>query len=77
MLFQFRPLHYLKMSDAKLATGQRVVFHGHLAPKPLVAETVKLPEIQDGEILGKILSATICGSDLHTIHGQRIEPSPR
>ena len=65
------------MLNAKLHVGQRIVFHGSKAAKPLVAETAELPKIQDGEILGKILFATICGSDLHTIHGERIEPSPR
>ncbi len=65
------------MMNGEMATGQRIVFHGHNAPKPLILESAELPEIQGGEILGKLLSATICGSDLHTIHGERIEPSPR
>ena len=63
------------MSYRAISSGTRVIFHG---PKiEQVVETAELPEIQEGEILGKVRSATICGSDLHTILGRRKEPTPR
>jgi D-arabinose 1-dehydrogenase-like Zn-dependent alcohol dehydrogenase len=42
-----------------------------------VLEKAPIPEITEGEVLGKILVATICGSDIHTIQGRRKEPIPR
>ena len=64
------------ISDAATSTAaQRVIFHG---PKMrLESEFAAIPEIEEGEILGKITAATICGSDLHTIIGRRQEPVPR
>jgi putative phosphonate catabolism associated alcohol dehydrogenase len=35
-----------------------------------------LPECGVGELLVAISCATICGSDLHTIEGRRVEPTP-
>ncbi len=35
-----------------------------------------LPSCQQGEVLVKILLATICGSDIHTIDGKRKEDTP-
>jgi len=38
---------------------------------------VPLPkELREGEVLMKLHAATICGSDLHTIAGKRMEPTP-
>ncbi|MHA7248431.1 zinc-binding dehydrogenase [Arthrobacter tecti] len=37
---------------------------------------VDLPELAPGEVLVKIESATVCGSDLHTIAGHRPTPLP-
>lgn len=47
------------------------------ADKPLRTETLPTPEVlKPGEVLAQIRLATICGSDLHTISGQRVEPTP-
>ena len=40
-------------------------------------EDAKLPELNLGEILVKVRAATICLSDIHTVCGNRIEPTPR
>ena len=54
---------------------EMVVFLGPTKEPCLKMEEVpNLPTITDGEILGKFLISTICGSDLHTIQGKRIEP---
>ncbi len=51
------------------------VFHG--PNRPLQSEIRALPEeLKPGEVLVAIELATICGSDLHTISGQRQEPTP-
>lgn len=61
--------------NATSTMAQRVLFYG---PKKLLeGEIATLPEIGEGEILGKVRAATICGSDLHTIIGRRQEPVPR
>ncbi|MBN2307795.1 MAG: zinc-binding dehydrogenase [Candidatus Hydrogenedentes bacterium] len=45
--------------------------------QPLRREAWPIPEaLQDGEVLVGIALATICGSDLHTVSGQRTEPTP-
>ncbi|XP_031558036.1 sorbitol dehydrogenase-like [Actinia tenebrosa] len=54
----------------------RVVFKGSDVEPCLVLEKAPIPDIEDGEILGKILLATICGSDIHTIEGRRKEAVP-
>ena len=38
---------------------------------------VTLPKLEDGEVLVKVRAATICISDIHTVCGTRIEPTPR
>ncbi|CAB4001770.1 alcohol dehydrogenase [Paramuricea clavata] len=64
----------VRVDNATSTGAQRVVFHG---PKKLLqTEIAGIPEIGEGEILGKIRAATICGSDLHTIIGRRQEPVP-
>lgn len=37
---------------------------------------VELPKLGDGEVLVKVRAATICISDIHTVTGARIEPTP-
>ena len=70
--------HFVRtMSSASSTGGRRVVFQGPSAERLLETEYAKLPDIEEGEILGKIKAATICGSDLHTILGKRQEPFPR
>src|SRR6056300_745527 len=36
----------------------------------LAFKEVDLPEVQEGEVLVKVSSAGICGSDLHAFHGK-------
>ena len=51
------------------------IFDG--ADKPLRAADLPLSHrLQPGEVLARIRLATICGSDLHTISGQRAEATP-
>ena len=51
------------------------IFDG--ADKPIRAAHHPLPtNLHAGEVLVQIRLATICGSDLHTISGQRIEATP-
>ena len=57
--------------------GERVVFQGPTAEQSFVTEQAEIPKINDGEILGRIKAATICGSDIHTFLGKRHEPFPR
>ena len=44
--------------------------------EPLVLREFDLPEPGDGEVLAKVTSAGICGSDLHIMdgHDPRIKP---
>ncbi|CAH1796008.1 unnamed protein product [Owenia fusiformis] len=58
------------------AAATRIVFFGSEKHPPLLVENCALPQIKDGEILAKILMATICGSDIHTIQGKRREATP-
>ena len=51
------------------------VFHG--TNQPLTrAEFPQPSPLAEGEVLVKISLATICGSDLHTLSGQRSEKTP-
>lgn len=55
--------------------AQVQVFHG--AERGLQAARHPLPpELGPGEILVELSLATLCGSDLHTLSGQRLEPTP-
>jgi len=52
-----------------------VIFHG--MGKPFEFREMRLPDtLAEGELLVKLEVATICGSDLHTVHGKRFEPMP-
>ena len=45
--------------------------------KPLELRQFELPDkLEPGAALCKVKMSTICGSDLHTISGRRIEPAP-
>ena len=46
------------------------------AGMPLELQSFRLPTPVAGEALVQIQLCTICGSDLHTIKGDRIEPVP-
>ncbi|CAF0890976.1 unnamed protein product [Rotaria sp. Silwood1] len=56
--------------------GERIVFNGLNSEVMFSSETVPLPELAPGEILVKVRLASICVSDVHTVKGQRIEPTP-
>jgi len=43
------------------------VYHG---PNDLRVEQVEMPQLQAGELLVKVLSASICATDLRILHGQ-------
>ncbi len=47
-------------------TMQAAVYHG---PNDIRVETVPYPELGPGELIIKVLSANICGTDLRILHG--------
>ncbi|PAY15739.1 alcohol dehydrogenase [Rhodopirellula sp. SM50] len=55
-------------------TCRAAVFHQ--AGQPLSVEAFPRPSLLAGEALVRIRLCTICGSDLHTLKGLRIEPTP-
>lgn len=67
----------MKVMSGRNKTAHRLVFVGSDVDPPLVHEEIPIPELKPGEILGKVLMASICGSDLHTISGRRKEAVPR
>ncbi|MFO0910491.1 MAG: zinc-binding dehydrogenase [Isosphaeraceae bacterium] len=58
------------MSRQSLAT----VFHGSNVPIEL--RSVDVPDPVGREILVEVSACTLCGSDLHTLHGRRSTPVP-
>lgn len=52
-----------------IVKGKALVFEG--IPGELKLAEWDLPRLGPGEILVRIVGSTICGSDLHTIHGRR------
>ncbi|STB92489.1 zinc-binding dehydrogenase [Corynebacterium amycolatum] len=60
-------------STAPMEMAQALVWHGggdfHM-------QEVPIPELQDGETLVEITTATICGSDRHTVLDRRSAPCP-
>ena len=58
--------------------GERHIFNGHKSsPMFEMEKRIQLPELEEGEVLVKVRAATICISDIHTVTGARIEPTPR
>ena len=55
-------------------TCQAAVFDG--VGQPIRMATFPLVEPPAGHVLAKVRMATICGSDLHSVSGRRIEPAP-
>jgi len=53
-------------------SGKAAIFNGQ--GKPFEFITRQLPAIKPGEILVKTLYTTLCGSDIHTYCGRRMEP---
>jgi alcohol dehydrogenase len=54
--------------------ARAAVFHG--PGEPLELREFPLPNLQEGEALVEITCSTICGSDLHTIRGDRPTAGP-
>ena len=65
-------------ANAPLANGGRwaeaAVFEG--AGLPLALRRFPVPSAPAGGMVCRVRLATICGSDLHTINGRRVEPCP-
>lgn len=55
-------------------TSLAAVFHG--SGIPLELQQIPVPKPAAGEAIVRITCCTVCGSDLHTIAGKRIEPTP-
>ena len=72
------------MYDSKTREiGRCMVFHGYEKSSNtpnLSIEEFRVPdhlnELSEGQVLLKIVLATVCGSDLHTLSGRRKEPVP-
>lgn len=46
------------------------------AGRPFEIREIEIPRIESGEILVEVLASAICGSDVHTWVGRRLEPTP-
>lgn len=60
-----------------MASVTAALFQGH--KKPMMVSILKkstLNQPKDGEIYAKIVYASICGSDLHTLEGKRTQAAP-
>lgn len=60
-------------SDSQ-SRARAAVFTGH--GEPFRIEEFAVPAPSRGEILVAVTCSTLCGSDLHTWHGRRQEPTP-
>lgn len=58
----------------KTETCQAAVFYE--PGRPIVLEEIPLPKPGSGEALIQVDCCTLCGSDLHSIHGRRKVPMP-
>ncbi len=66
--------HHPHASTSHPINSRALVFHQ--SGRPLELREFPLPELQAGEMLVEITCSTICGSDLHTIHGDRPVAGP-
>src|SRR5262245_60463308 len=57
-----------------MSTSLAAVFSG--TPGQIELRELPVPRPAAGELLVRILGCTICGSDLHTLHGRRQVPVP-
>ena len=48
----------------------------HAVDQPLELRTIPWPTLQGSEYLIRITACTLCGSDLHSVHGRRKVPTP-
>lgn len=60
-------------STAPTEKAQALVWHGS---SDFLLQEIPIPELQEGETLVEITTATICGSDRHTVLGRRSAPCP-
>ncbi len=60
-------------STAPVEMAQALVWHGG---SDFRMQEVPIPALQEGETLVEITTATICGSDRHTVLGRRSAPCP-
>ena len=60
-------------STAPVEKAQALVWHGG---SDFRMQEVAIPALQEGETLVEITTATICGSDRHTVLGRRSAPCP-
>jgi putative phosphonate catabolism associated alcohol dehydrogenase len=58
---------------SQLPPGKAVLFNGQGHPFELITRSLR--PLEPGEILVKVLYTTLCGSDIHTYCGRRIEPA--
>ncbi len=56
------------------STSRAALFRGPGQQLNLVDASI--PPVESGEVLVRIDCCTMCGSDLHTINGTRVEPTP-
>jgi putative phosphonate catabolism associated alcohol dehydrogenase len=57
-----------------MSVARAAVFRG--AGQPFELREFPLPEPQGREVLVEVVACTMCGSDLHSIHGRRAVPIP-
>ncbi|MBX3435343.1 MAG: alcohol dehydrogenase catalytic domain-containing protein [Pirellulales bacterium] len=57
-----------------MSETRALVFHG--PGEPLEVRRLSIPTLRQGEVLVRVEGCTLCGSDLHTIHGRRSTPTP-
>ncbi len=55
-------------------TARIAVFFG--SGKPIEISESAVPELKEGETLVEISCCALCRSDLHTVEGRRVEPTP-
>ncbi len=75
-----------RRAGAKLPPFERVVVPAHEptatgwvfqgAPEGFVSKSFDRPIAKAGEVVCDVVLSSICGSDLHTVHGRREEPAP-
>lgn len=57
-----------------MSVARAAIFHGH--DHPLAFDEVPIPSLKEGECLVEIACCSLCRSDLHTVCGNRVEPTP-
>jgi alcohol dehydrogenase len=62
------------MKSAAALEGRAAVCLG--PNRPLDLQSFPIPQLQPREVLVRVSCATICASDLHTVHGRRSGPIP-